>query len=135
MISAQDRLWKPATIPQYDNQDVYQEAVYRFHHECYLSLLLAFDQLRLPPLNFSNVVFSPGRETGRLHTQGKAPEEFGIFQKALDMGKDAAKELWGLIESWNDSLPQSISKALMTKSWRPYLKNCSVFFGAARMLL
>lgn len=41
---------------QYDNQDVYQEAVYQFHHECYLKLVMAFDRLVLPPMNFSNTV-------------------------------------------------------------------------------
>ena len=41
---------------QYDNQDVYQEPVYRFHHECYLKLVLAYDRLILPPLNFSNTI-------------------------------------------------------------------------------
>ena len=92
---------------QYDNQDVYQEAVYRFHHECYLSLLLAFDQLRLPPLNFQTLFSALEGKLDAAYT-GKAPEEFGILQKALDMGKAAAKELWGLIESWNDSCPINI---------------------------
>lgn len=41
---------------QYDNQDVYQEAVYRFHHECYLKLVMAFDRLVLPPMNFGNTI-------------------------------------------------------------------------------
>lgn len=40
---------------QYDNEDVYQENVYRFHHECYLKLLMETDRLVLPPLNFSNL--------------------------------------------------------------------------------
>ena len=41
---------------QYDNQDVYQEAVYQFHHECYLKLIMAIDRLVLPPMNFSNTI-------------------------------------------------------------------------------
>ena len=41
---------------QYDNQDVYQEAVYQFHHECYLKLIMAIDRLVLPPMNFSNTM-------------------------------------------------------------------------------
>lgn len=41
---------------QYDNQDVYQESVYRFHHECYLKLVTAIDYLVLPPMNFSNTM-------------------------------------------------------------------------------
>lgn len=41
---------------QYDNQDVYEEEVYRFHHEFYLKLLLAIDSLALPPMDFSRVL-------------------------------------------------------------------------------
>ena len=41
---------------QYDNQDVYQEAVYQFHHECYLKLVMTIDKLVLPPMNFSNTM-------------------------------------------------------------------------------
>ena len=38
---------------QYDNQDVYEEEIYQFHHEFYLKLLMAVDALALPPLNFA----------------------------------------------------------------------------------
>lgn len=38
---------------QYDNEEFYQEAVYRFHHELYTRLLVTLDQLTLPPLDFS----------------------------------------------------------------------------------
>lgn len=41
---------------QYDNQDVYQEPVFRFHHECYLKLVMEADCLVLPPLNFSRTI-------------------------------------------------------------------------------
>lgn len=41
---------------QYDNQDVYEEEVYRFHHEFYLKLLLAIDSLALPPMDFGRVL-------------------------------------------------------------------------------
>ena len=41
---------------QYDNQDVYQEAVYQFHHKCYLKLVMTIDKLVLPPMNFSNTM-------------------------------------------------------------------------------
>ena len=41
---------------QYDNQDVYEEEIYQFHHEFYLKLLMAVDALALPPLNFATVL-------------------------------------------------------------------------------
>ena len=41
---------------QYDNQDVYEEEVYKFHHEFYLRLLLAIDSLALPPMDFGRAL-------------------------------------------------------------------------------
>lgn len=41
---------------QYDNQDVYEEEVYKFHHEFNLRLLLAIDSLALPPMDFGRAL-------------------------------------------------------------------------------
>lgn len=41
---------------QYDNQDDYEEEVYKFHHEFYLRLLLAIDSLALPPMDFGRAL-------------------------------------------------------------------------------
>ena len=41
---------------QYDNQDVYEEEVYKFHHEFYLRLIMAVDSLALPPLDFGRAL-------------------------------------------------------------------------------
>ena len=41
---------------QYDNQDVYEEEVYKFQHEFYLRLLLAIDSLALPPMDFGRAL-------------------------------------------------------------------------------
>ena len=40
---------------QYDNEEIYQENVYRFHHELYTRLLLKLDTLIFPPLDFSHL--------------------------------------------------------------------------------
>ena len=40
---------------QYDNEELYEEPVYRFHHELYLRLILEMDKLVLPPLNFGRM--------------------------------------------------------------------------------
>lgn len=40
---------------QYDNEDLYEEPVYRFHHELYLRLIFEMDQLVLPPLDFGRM--------------------------------------------------------------------------------
>lgn len=40
---------------QYDNEDLYEEPVYRFHHELYLRLIFEMDQLVLSPLDFGRM--------------------------------------------------------------------------------
>ncbi|MDO5417197.1 MAG: M28 family peptidase [Lachnospiraceae bacterium] len=37
---------------QFDNEDYYQEPVFAFHHELYGRLVMAFDRLAVPPLDF-----------------------------------------------------------------------------------
>ena len=50
---------------QYDNQDVYQEAVYQFHHECYLKLIIQVEvafqftnEFRENVLGFCNNIYN-----------------------------------------------------------------------------
>ncbi|MFR1897870.1 MAG: peptidase, partial [Hungatella sp.] len=40
---------------QFDNDDYYDEAVYRFHHELYGCLVMAFDRTAVAPLNFERL--------------------------------------------------------------------------------
>ena len=40
---------------QYDNENFYQEPVYRFHHEMYAGLVLAFDRTAAVPMNFAGL--------------------------------------------------------------------------------
>ena len=40
---------------QFDNENFYQESVYRFHHYMYLSLLMAFDRTAVVPMNFARL--------------------------------------------------------------------------------
>ena len=40
---------------QYDNENFYQEPVYRFHHEMYAGLVLAFDRTAAVPMNFARL--------------------------------------------------------------------------------
>lgn len=39
---------------QYDNENFYQEPVYRFHHEMYAGLVLAFDRTAAVPMNLQD---------------------------------------------------------------------------------
>ena len=40
---------------QFDNDDYYDEAVYRFHHELHGCLVMAFDRTAVAPLNFERL--------------------------------------------------------------------------------
>ncbi len=41
---------------QFDNDEFYDEAVYRLHHELFALLILALDETAVVPLDFSPVV-------------------------------------------------------------------------------
>ena len=85
---------------QYDNQDVYEEEVYRFHHEFYLRLLLAVDALSLPPLNFEKVL-TASMESLDLELCTKIKADGSTL---LEKTKEASKEARGLyekIQKWN----------------------------------
>lgn len=87
---------------QHDNEDRYQKNVYQFHHECYLRLLLAFDRLLLPPLNFS-AIFKALRSSidGKICKTAGADEE--RLMGCLDEGVEAGDELYQRIKDLNDN--------------------------------
>ena len=106
---------------QYDNQDVYQEPVYRFHHECYLKLIMELDRLVLPPMNFGNtmhaVAFSV-RDTASDCASGE--------QKELLTQLEAAEELGSQIYDWicringeYQSLTERSAKKAFREKWQP----------------
>lgn len=83
---------------QYDNDDVYDETVYHYHHILYGRLMLAFDQLGLPPLDFSVRLKAIGES---LTCQRLSPRLEGAFRKKLVKAQDTAEELYELTEEMN----------------------------------
>ena len=106
---------------QYDNQDVYQEPVYRFHHECYLKLVMELDRLVLPPMNFGNTMHAVAasvRDTASDCASGE--------QKELLTQLEAAEELGSQIYDWicringeYQSLTERSAKKAFREKWQP----------------
>ena len=78
---------------QYDNQDVYQEAVYQFHHECYLKLIMTIDKLILPPMNFSNTM-NAAAESIRENALTFADSEQAFLLNNLQTVTDSARTIY-----------------------------------------
>ncbi len=83
---------------QFDNDDAYDETVYHYHHVLYGRLMMAFDQLCLPPLDYT-VRLNALSET--LTCQRLQPRMEGAFRCALGKAVQKAEELYALIEEVN----------------------------------
>ena len=81
---------------QYDNQDVYQEAVYQFHHECYLKLIMAIDRLVLPPMNFSNTMNAVAESIHENALSFADPEQ-NVLLRNLQTITASAENIYGKI--------------------------------------
>ena len=86
---------------QYDNEEIYQENVYRFHHELYTRLLLKLDALVFPPLDFSRLfremhssVSARMAEQDEEHLQG----EMQTLIRETEQAEQTAEELYEWIE-------------------------------------
>ncbi len=83
---------------QYDNDEMYDEQAYRFHHLFYTWLLLAFDQAALPPLDFA-----PRLEAleASLTSQKLSPRTEGEWHKKLAQARKRADKLAKLVRQVN----------------------------------
>ena len=104
---------------QYDNQDVYQEAVYQFHHECYLKLIIAIDRLVLPPMNFSNTM-NAAADSIRENALSFADPEQTILLNNLQTVSVSAEHIYEKICQINTeyaSLSDSESRTAFRHKW------------------
>lgn len=108
---------------QFDNDDVYDEAVYHYHHVLYGRLMLAFDQLCLPPLDYT-VRLDAISET--LTCQRLHPRIEGAFRGALLSATEKAEELYELTEEINRQY------ALKLADGSPEARELYAACGAAR---
>ena len=92
---------------QYDNEEFYQEAVYRFHHELYTRLLVTLDQLILPPLDFSRHFLAMKSSVADcLAAQSNAPaevlEEIPALLESISKVCESADLLYEKIQEINN---------------------------------
>lgn len=85
---------------QYDNENFYQEPVYRFHHEMYAGLVLAFDRTAAVPMNFSGLFEGAGRSVDSNACPGSEADRTGLFS-ALEQASAAGNALYGRIREIN----------------------------------
>ena len=123
---------------QYDNQDVYQEAVYQFHHECYLKLVMAIDALVLPPLNFSNTMKAV---TDSIHENALsfADSEQETLLQNLRTATESARNIYKKICQINEeyaTLSDSVFRRNFRSKWEPVgLKLLKIFRKAQDYLV
>ena len=87
---------------QYDNQDVYEEEIYQFHHEFYLKLLMAVDALALPPLNFATVL-TASMDSLDLNVCKQTGAEGSVLLEQTKKARETAICLYEKIQSWNQN--------------------------------
>ena len=85
---------------QYDNQDVYEEEVYQFHHEFYLKLLMEVDALALPPLNFANVL-TASIDSLDLDVCKQTGADGNVLLEQTKKARETAVRLYEKIQNWN----------------------------------
>ena len=87
---------------QYDNQDVYEEEIYQFHHEFYLKLLMEVDALALPPLNFA-AVLTASMDSLDLNVCEQTGAEGSVLLERTKKARETAICLYEKIKSWNQN--------------------------------
>ena len=106
---------------QYDNQDVYQEPVYRFHHECYLKLIMEFDRLVLPPMNLGNTmqaVAASVKETASDCASGDQKELLTQLESAAELGTQIYDRICRINREYQ-SLTEHSAKKEFREKWQP----------------
>lgn len=109
---------------QYDNQDVYEEEVYKFHHEFYLRLLLAIDSLALPPMDFGRALAGSIESLDLDLCMQTAPTVFSFWKKQ----KKRKKQL-PFFQSRCAASTAFRKKNVTGKKPMPSPKSFSVYFG------
>ena len=85
---------------QYDNENFYQEPVYRFHHEMYAGLVLAFDRTAAVPMNFARLFEGAAASIDGSVCRGAGADLPGL-RVVLDKGIEAGEALYEKIREIN----------------------------------
>ncbi len=85
---------------QFDNDNVYQEPVYRFHHMLYGRLVMAFDRLVLPPMNFERLIRAVA-DSDDVGVRRRAEADFWGMKYALRGAREVSRALYRRIRQIN----------------------------------
>lgn len=85
---------------QFDNEDYYQEDVFRFHHELYGRLVLAIDRAAAVPLDFGRLFQAVEASVDSDMCRRTGVSEEGLL-KALSRGRKLAAELYDKVKAVN----------------------------------
>ncbi|MDO5551881.1 MAG: M28 family peptidase, partial [Lachnospiraceae bacterium] len=124
---------------QFDNEEYYQEPVFRFHHQMYGLLVMAFDHLAAAPLDFQvlfcameaqlELNFQKLKENGCLHDKGKELEkqedydleEAGLLLRAaIDRAKQESGRLYERICVVNKDYQEALAEGNLEAADRIY---------------
>lgn len=78
---------------QFDNESIYNEKVYAYHHELYLQLALQFDQLMIMPFNFKTFFNALKKSCSKLHEEDKKKDFLSSLEQAIKMSERVTKEI------------------------------------------
>ena len=78
---------------QFDNEEAYQEPVYRFHHELYGRLVMALDCVRAVPMDFERVFQAAEESVDLSLCRGQGIETEALFA-AFACGKELGRRLY-----------------------------------------
>ncbi len=86
---------------QFDNDDYYEEPVFRFHHQLYGLLLMSFDQTAVAPLDFSRLFEAMVKNIDLEYSEAAGADGKRLKELALIAG-DKGKQVYHWITSVND---------------------------------
>lgn len=104
---------------QFDNEEYYHEAVYRFHHELYGRLVMAFDRVAVAPLDFERLFVAVNESLDLdFSKQAKARGEQlkALTEEAAFLGKQVYRKICRINESYQELL--HCGKCMETRTYR-----------------
>ena len=85
---------------QFDRDEFYDEAAYRFHHELYGLLLMALDRVNVAPVNLERT-FRALRESVRPVTGREDENVLKTLMEKLEEGERLAREVYESVRTAN----------------------------------
>ena len=86
---------------QFDNEDFYDEPVYRFHHNLYGKLVLAFDYTAVVPMDFERLFTAVEDSVEKSLCEKTQADETNLLER-LNKAKELGRQLYSQIQKIND---------------------------------